>query len=470
MKLRLFPERPILVVDDDPRILNTLELALFSEGFTHLALTGSPLQAADLIGRQGFDAVLLDIVMPELSGRELLKKIREQQPDTPVIMVSGVNDLETAVDCMRCGAFDYILKPAGKDQVAAALRRALEIGRLKKENYRLAESLLGTPLKHPEAFAAIVTADDTMRNLFRYCEAVAPGSEPFLITGETGVGKELFARLIHILSGRGGEFFAVNVAGLDEQAFTDTLFGHCKGAFTGADHSRAGFFEKAAAGTLFLDEIGDLSPSCQIKLLRVLEEKRYYPLGADAPKPFAARLVAATHQNLETLRESGRFRADFYYRIATHGVRIPPLRRRPKDIPLLLDHFLRQAAREFGKKVPTYPPELIALLKTHDFPGNVRELRAMVFDAVGSHQGRMLGLEPFEKFLGPKSAAAALKQTATAAANPFAALERLPALKEAARDLIEEALRRSGGNQRLAARLLGITPQALSGRLKRDAE
>ncbi|MBN1142189.1 MAG: response regulator, partial [Deltaproteobacteria bacterium] len=175
MKLRLFPERPILVVDDDPSILKTLELALFSEGFTHLALTGNPLQAADLIGRQDFDAVLLDIIMPELSGRELLEKIREQQPDTPVIMVSGVNDLETAVDCMRHGAFDYILKPAGKSQLAAALRRALEVGQLKKENHRLAESLLGAPLKHPEVFSAIVTADEKMLNLFRYCEAVAPG-------------------------------------------------------------------------------------------------------------------------------------------------------------------------------------------------------------------------------------------------------------------------------------------------------
>ncbi|MBN2427980.1 MAG: sigma-54-dependent Fis family transcriptional regulator [Deltaproteobacteria bacterium] len=470
MKAQPYPEHPILLVDDDFRILNTLEIALLSEGFSNIKTVDDPREALKLILLEDFDAALLDIIMPGMSGQELLTKIREQRPELPVIMVSGVDDVATAVACLHNGAFDYILKPAKKDHLAASLRRALKVSNLKKENLRLANSLLDNSLKHPLAFSEIKTNDEKMINLFRYCEAVAPGSEPFLLTGETGTGKELFARVIHKLSGRKGAFVPVNIAGLDEQAFSDTLFGHQKGAFTGADRYRAGFMEAAAGGTIFLDEIGDLEPASQVKLLRVLEERKYYPLGSDIAKPLDARLVAATNQNLETLRDTEKFRKDFYFRIKTHHIHIPPLRERKTDLPLLLDNFLQLAAKEFNKKPPSFPQELLTLLQTHDWPGNIRELRALVYDAIGFHQKGMLALEVFEKYLfrgQPAPPGDTAPGAVPAASNPFEKVEKLPFLKECTQNLIEEALRRSNGNQRIAAGLLGITPQALNNRLRR---
>jgi DNA-binding NtrC family response regulator len=205
----------------------------------------------------------------------------------------------------------------------------------------------------------------------------------------------LFARAIHLASGRQGEFVAVNVAGVDDHAFSDTLFGHKKGAFTGASEPRKGLVEKAAGGTLFLDEIGDLAELSQIKLLRVLQDHEFFPLGSDQPRPFTARVVVATNKELEQLSEGVNFRQDLYYRLRTHHLHIPPVRQRPGDIALLLNHYVEEAALQFGKTKPKYPPELPQLLMTYDFPGNVRELRAMVYDAVGKHASRVMSMNSF---------------------------------------------------------------------------
>jgi DNA-binding NtrC family response regulator len=285
----------------------------------------------------------------------------------------------------------------------------------------------------------------------------------------------------------------VNVAGLDDNVFSDTLFGHRKGAFTGADENRPGLVERAAGGTLFLDEIGDVSLAGQVKLLRLIQEREYSALGSDTARKTDARVVVATNQDLRRLREAGRFRPDLFYRLHTHALHLPPLRQRPGDVPLLLDHFLDKAARELGKRRPTPPRELPLLLQTYDFPGNVRELEAMVFDAVSRHTARMLGMETFRAHIegadggeeragtegaagsasgaageaglagGPTADAAA--ETAAPPALVFPA--RLPTLAEAADQLVAEALARASGNQAIAARLIGVSRQALNRRLNR---
>lgn len=303
---------------------------------------------------------------------------------------------------------------------------------------------------------------------FKYIEAVAATPLPILITGETGVGKELVAKAIHQLSRRQGEFVAINVAGVEDMMFSDTLFGHLKGAFTGADKPRSGLLEQAAGGTLFLDEIGDLRIESQVKLLRLLQEGKYYPLGADMPKQSDARLIAATHQELAALQSTGQFRKDLYYRLQAHHVHIPPLRERLEDIPLLIEYYLEKAAHTLHKKKPTAPQELARLLHTYSFPGNIREFQGMIFDAVSRHTSGVLALNSFrEKILQnsvqPLSAAVQGDEARPALDFP----DRLPTIKQTEQMLIAEALRRADGNQSIAASLLGLSRRALNNRLRR---
>jgi DNA-binding NtrC family response regulator len=380
-----------------------------------------------------------------------------------------MNQIETAVRCVKLGALEYFVKTQEEDRLVAGVLRAIRTIELERENREMASRVLSGGPRHPEAFEAIVTRDRGMLAVFAYVEAVARSSQPLLVQGESGVGKELVARAAHALSGRPGPLVAVNAAGLDDAVFADTLFGHARGAFTGAEQARPGMIDAAADGTLFLDEIGDLAVPSQVKLLRLLQEGEYYPLGSDRPKRLRARVIVATHHDLAARQATGAFRRDLYYRLATHQVRIPPLRERKGDIPVLLDHFLDVAARELGKKKPTAPRELAVLLSTYAFPGNVRELRSMVHDAVSIHRERILSMETFARAIG-RSGGAAAEHAAASGDNPFHVLDQLPTIKEAVEQLVEEALARGGGNQTIAARLLGITQSALSKRLKTARE
>jgi transcriptional regulator with PAS, ATPase and Fis domain len=259
-----------------------------------------------------------------------------------------------------------------------------------------------------------------------------------------------------------------NVAGLDDAMFSDTLFGHIKGAFTGASDKRLGLIEQAEGGTLFLDEVGDMSPASQIKLLRVLQDKEYYPLGSDRPKRLRARIVTATNRDLEAMRAEGTFRKDLFYRLSTHHVHLPPLRRRNDDVPLLIKHFIVLVSRELGKNIPAVPIELYVLLKNYSFPGNIRELKAMVYDAVSVNESRMLSLATFRRRIGHlvRPGQERVKREGTSE-RLFAELESLPTLEETALQLMKEAMQRADGNQSIASRLLGISQPALSKRLKR---
>ncbi|MBW2605876.1 MAG: sigma-54-dependent Fis family transcriptional regulator [Deltaproteobacteria bacterium] len=322
-------------------------------------------------------------------------------------------------------------------------------------------------IKKPEAFAEIITNSKEMLTIFLYIESIAQTSQPVLITGETGVGKELIAGSIHSLSGLKGRFITVNAAGLDDNLFSDTLFGHIKGAFTGADKARRGLVEKASGGTLFLDEIGDLSPASQVKLLRLLQEGEYLPLGLDEPRKTDVRIVVATNQDLWALQEAGKFRKDLIFRLRIHQIHIPPLRERLEDIPLLVDHFLGEAARNLKKKKPALPKELFKLLGTYSFPGNVRELQAMVFDAVSRHKTRILSLKVFKSHIAREQKDRIVSTEVESEETDLLTFPRkLPTIKQATRLLVAEAMKRADRNQSIAAGMLGISHQALSKRLK----
>jgi DNA-binding NtrC family response regulator len=326
-------------------------------------------------------------------------------------------------------------------------------------------------LEKPHLFGEVITINKKMFSIFQYIESIAQTSQPVLITGETGTGKELIAKAIHRASGRKGDLVAVNVAGLDDNMFSDTLFGHVKGAFTGATEARRGLVEKAAGGTLMLDEIGDLSVESQVKLLRFLQEGEYFPLGKDEPMQTQVRVVAVTNKDLFALKQEGRFRKDLYFRLQTHRIHIPPLRDRMEDIPLLAEHFLQTAAKALNKKKPTVPSGLPTLLATYSFAGNIRELEAMMFDALSRHKSGVLSLDVFKthlaKELGDRlTTGDSLPRETDGIVFP----RNLPTIKQMTKLLVGEAMKRANGNQSVAGIMLGISQQALSKRLKQERE
>jgi DNA-binding NtrC family response regulator len=470
MNSLLVPEWPVLVVDDELDALESAERTLVSGGISHILQCQDARKVKDVLAIQQVTVILLDLSMPYVSGEELLPQLVEDFPEVPVIIVTGANEIETAVRCMRTGAFDYMVKPVEKNRLLSGVRRAIEIRELRRENETMRERLLSDVVKCPEAFASIITRNKAMHALFRYCESIAKSHWPVLLTGETGVGKELLARAIHTLSGRPGDFVAINAAGLDDNMISDALFGHVRGAFTGADQVRRGLIEKAAGGTLFLDEIGDFTPASQVKLLRVLQEREYYPVGSDIAKRTDARIVCATNRDLDALQVAGQFRKDLYHRLHTHLVRIPPLRERLDDIPLLVHHFLERASAELHKKAPTPPKELYTLLGSYSFPGNIRELEGMVLDAVANHESHVLSMAVFRERIAPPSVPGSEPPSEFREANPFACLDQLPTMKGSTSLLIEDAMRRASGNQTIAARLLGISRTALNKRVNRDVD
>jgi DNA-binding NtrC family response regulator len=459
------PPLPILLVDDQPAAIKALEWSLRAQGLNHFVACQDSREVLPLLAGREFELVLLDLGMPPPDGRELLRRISHEHPELPVIIITATDSVEVAVECVKEGAFDYIVKPAEQDRLVQCVQRALELRELRRQVGSLQKQILADRLEHPGAFAGIVTRDPAMLNIFKYIEAIAGTAHPVLITGETGAGKELVARAIHRASGRRGAFVAVNVAGLDDTLFADALFGHLRGAYTSATEERRGLVERAAAGTLFLDEIGDLSSASQVKLLRLVQEREYFPLGADTPKVTDARLLISTHQDLEALQAKGQFRKDLYFRVGAHHLHIPPLRERLGDLPLLVDHFVAQAAQALNRAKPALPPQLLTLLARYSFPGNVRELETMIHDAVSRQSGGPLALKHFEARFGKSElrAAAAMERHPPALIFPA----QLPTIQQAVELLITEALARSAGNQRAAAKLLGISQPALSMRLKK---
>jgi len=458
IKKSAFPENSIVIIDDEPDSLNNLKSVIGASGKMNLICIEDCTNLLPLLKEVHAEVLILDLSLPRGCGRKLLADIQDNFPNILVIVMAETTELNEALECMRQGAFDYIVKPVENNRLVNSLKRAIEFREMKRNYSSLKQHLIENTLTSPDAFSEIITRSTKIHAIFLYAESISSSREPILITGETGAGKELLAKAIHTISMNEGRLVIVNSAGLDDFMFSDTLFGHRKGAFTGAVELRKGLISTAAGGTLILDEIGDLSPASQIKLLRLIETGEYFPLGSDTIKKSDARIIVTTNHDLKELVETGRFRKDLYYRLSVHTIELPPLRERREDIPLLFEHFLEDAVWKTGKKLPTYSPQIISLLSSYPFPGNIRELRSLVYDCVSRNHSDFLSVEMFNRVLGEK---------VSLPGDSIVFPENLPTLKETTDFLITEALLRARGNQTRAAELLGISKQALSKRLLR---
>jgi DNA-binding NtrC family response regulator len=455
-------KNPIYIIDDEKDLLDSLSMTLNAAGFETVEGFTDGRTVLKMLPKPGCALLLLDLHMPgTISGEEILEHIRSECPDIPVVIITGVDDTPTAVRCMKMGAFDYLVKPLETELLVTTVRRAFNHAMLLRQNIGLRRKLIFGQLDQPEAFEPIITANQQIQSIFRYLEVIGPASDPVLITGETGTGKSLVSEALHKVSAGEGAFINVNVAGLDDNMFADTLFGHCKGAFTGADSPRKGMVDQAAKGTLFLDEIGDLSLVSQTKLLQLIQDGEYHPLGGERPRRSKARIVLATNKDMKAIQAQGHFRKDLYFRISTYHIHMPPLRERPEDIPLLASHYLAKACDELNLKMGKISPRLADLLLAYNYPGNVRELRAMMYDAMAhggldNLQRKIAGrIKNIPKDLGYHSHPQVIQYPDT-----------LPTLDDTVQGLIQEALKRSKGNQAAAARMLGISRQALHQRIR----
>jgi len=482
----------VLIVDDELVSLKLISLILEETGIARPVLCQDSRQAITMIGSGAFSLVLLDLHMPYISGDALLGELSKNHPDIPVIVLTSEDKVETAVTCMKHGAFDFMTKPVDKNRLLPAIRNALTLRDLRNEVRMLSSRDSGhTEPVHPEYFGEFLTSSARMRSLFAYIEAIARSPRAVLVTGESGTGKELIARIIHNVSGRSGSFVPINVSGLDDTVFSDSLFGHLKGSYTGADSVRKGLVEQSRDGTLFLDEIGDLDQGPQIKLLRLLQENEYYPMGSDTPMHSRSRIIAATNADLSARQENGLFRKDLYYRLMSHRVELPPLRERLEDIPLLVAHFVAESALVLKRPSLSVDARIHRMLKAHSFPGNVRELQALVFDAFSRCQDERLEPRHFHRtwdlppeldrsegcleVASPSSDSAAGDSAGGAETKPGQLLrgpadvwvgDSLPDMGELEDFLYQLALDRSNGKQARAASLLGISQSTLSRWLK----
>jgi two-component system nitrogen regulation response regulator NtrX len=437
----------ILIVDDEANIRSTLKGALAREGYQ---VDDAPsVAAARTLLKDAYDVVLLDVWFPGENGLELLAEIRRNSPETTVVMMSGHANVDTAVEATKLGAYDFMEKPLSLDRLLVVLRNATSARALESENQRL-RATWATPLVGDSA---------PMRALVEQIALAGPSSARVLLAGENGTGKELVARALHEASPRRAmPFVAVNCSAIPEELFESELFGHEKGAFTGATQSRRGRFEEANGGTLLLDEVADLSARAQTKLLRVLQESEITRVGGSRTIRVDVRVVAATNHVLPEAVASGRFREDLYFRLAVIPMQVPALRERPDDLPALVEHFLAQLARETGRRAPAFSPAALEALRHHDFPGNVRELRNLV--------ERLVIMNPGTR-IGPEQVVSALPRPADAAAGPAtepAALADAVALFE--RRHIAAAIAEEHGNMTRAAQRLGLERSHLYKKLR----
>jgi two-component system response regulator HydG len=380
----------ILVVDDE-RIVRESFLHWFKKYGCKTEAAASGLEALEKLERYPFDLLFVDIKMPGMDGLELLEKVKQQYPDAIVIIITAYGSIDTAVKAMKMGASDYLLKPFQPDQLSLVLEKVANQKRLVSE----VQYMKGR-LEEITRFDNIIGQSRPMQEVFDLIPQVAQSDASVLLVGETGTGKELVAKAIHAKSKRSSlPFIAINCGAIPDSLLESELFGHQKGAFTGADHPRKGFFEVVSGGTLFLDEIGEVSPKMQVDLLRVLEEKKIMKIGDRVPIPVDFRLLSATRKDLEKEVSRGTFREDLFYRVHVITITIPPLRERKDDVPLLAEHFLRKYSRQTAKQVDRIDSEALRILKAYEWPGNVRELENAIERAVVLSKSRLLRAPDF---------------------------------------------------------------------------
>ncbi len=440
----------ILVVEDEDKLRRVLELQLRSAEF-EVELAASAEEAIRKADRA--DLVLTDLRLPGMSGLELLATLRRQNTRTPIIVMTAFGSVETAVEAMKAGAFDFLMKPFSLDHLMAVIHKALDVRALEDENREL-RAELGRRYE----FDNIIGRSGAMQEIFATIERVAPTRATVLLAGESGVGKDIIARAIHFHSPRRDRpFVKINCSALPENLMESELFGYEKGAFTGANATKPGKFEQADTGTVFLDEIGDVPPAIQVKLLRVLQEREFERLGSNKTRHIDVRIVAATNADLRAALEQGTFREDLYYRLNVVPMNIPPLRERKEDIPFLAEHFVRKLAPPNGSAVESITEEAIQRLLGYHWPGNVRELENVIERSLVLCTGKRLEAQDIRLDSAPR-----------APRQPAAEQYVLPegmTLDEYEQAIIREALRRAEGNKSQAARMLGLTRNALRYRL-----
>lgn len=449
--------RRLLVIDDESNMRHMISAMLKNSGYTvDTAAEGG--EGLKMLEQSAYDFILCDIKMPKMDGMTFLKTAGELINRSTVIMMSAYGSIETAIEAMKLGAYDYISKPFKSDEVTLTLKKAEERERLKKENTFLRERIRN--IQAESRFNSMVGQSKAMQAVFELSKKVARHNTTVLITGESGTGKELIARGIHSHSERVAEpLVAVNCGGIPENLLESEMFGYKKGAFTGADRDKSGLFEAAAGGTLFLDEIGELPPSLQVKLLRVLQESEIRPVGDARTHRIDVRVIAATARDLETEIRRGSFREDLFYRLNVLRIHLPPLREHPEDIPPLCQLFIERFNRELKKNVVAIAPAAMACLMKHSWPGNVREVENVIQRAVVLAEQDAITPADLPEGVGT--------QTGT---GPFSCGGNGFSLKEAQRDLekefISKALTETGGNRTRAARLLEISHPSLLSKIK----
>ena len=465
------PAKRILVVDDEESIRFTLKKALEREGYgVVLAKDGE--EGVRMALKVSVDLALLDVRLPRLDGLEALARIKEARPSLPVIMMTAYGTLPIAIEAMKRGAYDYITKPFDVEELSLLIGRAFEVQALAEEVSRLREGL-----KEQFDFGGVVGQSQGMQEVFKLVGKVAQSDITVLILGESGTGKELIARAIHYHSRRlGRPFVAVNCAAIPKELLESELFGHEKGAFTGATSLKRGKFELAEGGTVFLDEVGDMDLSLQAKILRVLQEHEIERVGGEGPIPVDVRIIAASNQDLKVAVERKAFREDLFYRLNVVTIPLPPLRERKEDIPLLVDHFLKQYAKGQGEEPKVLSQEALELLYQHDWPGNVRELENVVKRACVLASTPLILSEHLPPHLQAREGLEEAGWEGSLPSWVTLELKRLGGRKDGELyahflnavegPLFQEVLRRTGGNQVKAAKLLGINRNTLRKRLK----
>ncbi len=436
----------ILVVDDDPVTCRLLADVFGRGGYTVIGET-DPQRALRHVGEEPIDLAILDVQMPDMNGLVLLRGLRDRLPDLPVVIMTAFGSIDTAVQAIASGAVDYVSKPMDVEEIRATVRRALG---------RQAETQVALPAAGDE-LGGVVGRSPGMVDVYKTIARVAPGRSTVLILGESGTGKELIARAIHSNSPRRKHpFVAVDCGSLTETLLESELFGHVRGSFTGAIGDAPGLFAEADGGTIFLDEIGDISPAVQAKLLRVLQEHQIRPVGGSAWRPVDVRVIAATNRDVAAAVQAGTFREDLYYRLKVVTITVPPLRERREDIPLLVDHLVRRAARDCRKAVTGVSHSALELLCGYHWPGNVRELAHVLERGVALAQQDVLTAEDLPDELHEPSAAS----------PPPAATDR-PTLAELKRRYVNRVYEESGGNVSRAAAVLGVDRRSLYRMLQR---
>jgi two-component system response regulator PilR (NtrC family) len=446
----------IAVIDDEPVVADVLKGVLGRDGHEIHVATDAASGRALIESGGPWDVCLVDVMLPDADGLEVLKWIRGSSPDLAVVMITAFGSVQNAVSAMKLGAFHYLTKPFKNDEVRLLVAQAAQTTRLRMENKDLRRAL-----EQQTRFEKIIGKSKPMQEVYRLIEQVAPSRSTVLICGESGTGKELVAEAIHRRSPRAGHpFVVVTSHSIPTELLEDNLFGHTRGAFTGASASKQGLVEVADGGTLLFDEISTVSPEVQAKLLRVIQEKEFLPLGAVESRRVDVRILAATNEDLRGLVEEGRFREDLYYRLNVIRVGLPPLRERLPDVPLLVDHFLKRYSEENDKEVSRVSSEVMERLMTYEWPGNVRELENVLERGVVLARDEELGLDllPVELLQGGKV-------PESAALPP--GLQFYDAIARYERGLIESALRQAGGVQKQAAEILGLKPTTLNEKIKR---